>query len=296
MNKQIFWVMLSIVTLMVGVTGVGAQTDNDLSEGVFVDCEDGGSFDNGVQVDVIQMRTGSTYRITAIGIDNFDPVLAVFTGDNDGVCSDDDTTAAEYSAFLPTTGEVDTNRFSSQVLFTNSGTGAFADVSIVVGGHQSMSGEFLLVVEDMFASEADGLGDPFSVLINDPLIDSGVPLTAYQVAVTNAFDPAIALIDSEYNILEDENKVPLICDDAGNDNLCASRSTSMNNAFITRDQNGSLTQLPGGPLDAMYTIPLDEELSGTYINMVMTTVQNTFGDYIVVFHMGTSETEIEPDA
>jgi hypothetical protein len=47
--------------------------------------------------------------------------------------------------------------------------------------------------------------------------------------------------------------------------------------------------LPGGNKDAMITIPMDDSFAGLNINFLMSTIQGTYGDYIVAFHAGTSE-------
>jgi hypothetical protein len=101
MKRSLFLILLCALVLM---TPVLAQAQ---SAGMSVTCDNGASFDNGVEVIVNQMRSGFTYTATAIGLNGFDPVLAVLDANTgQGLCSDDESSASRYSANLPTTGLV----------------------------------------------------------------------------------------------------------------------------------------------------------------------------------------------
>src|SRR5262245_5280181 len=90
--------LLSFILLLLIVVPVSAQ-----SGGFSVNCDNGTSFSNGVEFRIHQMRTGFNYTATAIGLNGFDPVLAVLnTNSNNGLCNDDDATATQYTANLPT--------------------------------------------------------------------------------------------------------------------------------------------------------------------------------------------------
>ena len=106
-----------------------------------------------------------------IGLNGFDPILAVL-GPNDRVafCEDDTLDASGYSADLPTTGVVQPSSSSAQAVFHNSGSG-FSDVSLVVGGFNAEdSGEFLVILEGMAYTNLDGQGDPFALEITPGMI------------------------------------------------------------------------------------------------------------------------------
>ncbi|MEO0565529.1 MAG: hypothetical protein AAF125_25705, partial [Chloroflexota bacterium] len=91
-----------------------------------------------------------------------------------------------------------------------------------------------------------------------------------------------ALIDADYNVLY-EGDTPIVCDDAGNPNLCWGESASLIGSYVSRTRG---RQLPGGQLDAMLSIPVDASVIGGAANFIVNSAQNTFGDYIMVFHMG----------
>jgi hypothetical protein len=264
------------------------NSNSDLPFGRSVSCDDGGAFDNGVEFTVIQMRVRSTYTVTAIGLNGFDPVLAVLDETGDGLCNDNDSVAANYAVYLPTTGEVGPDKSSAQVIFTNTATSAnpdFRNITFVVGGADNQEGEFVLLVEGLTLSSADGYGDTLSAYLAPATATSGVPLTAYMISVTDVFDPWIGLINTDYEVLEDSDGNSFSCDDAGS-RSCWGDSTKMSGFGVTRN-GGRL--LPGGDKDAMITIPLDESFSGLNINFLMSTIQGTYGDYIVAFHAGTTE-------
>lgn len=258
----------------------------DTPMGRSVTCDTGGSFSNGIPVTVVQMRANSNYTATAVGINGFDPVLAVLDENNRGLCNDDNRGAAYYDAQLPTTGYVAPSGLTAQVQFNTFNAPAFSDITLVVGGFNDATGEFLLILEGMTASAADNAGDPFSVEITPGMIASGVAPSAYMIAVTNVFDPLMRLIDGSFNQLIDAQGTPILCDDAGNPNLCYGPGFALNNSYVSRTQN---RRLPGGTLDAMLTVPLQPGMEGGFINFLMTRTQNTFGDYVVVFHFGIGD-------
>jgi hypothetical protein len=283
--KRFFFIVLVVgfIMTLTAVAPASAQFN--------VTCDNGAQFSNGVEFRVIQMRTGFSYTATAIGLNGFDPVLAVLNSAGTGLCSDDDPTAATYTANLPTTGQVSSSSLSSQVTFNNNGQSAFQDISLVVGGFGDQAGEFILILEGMAVTSDDSQGDPFSVNISPQMVASGVPITAYMISKTTDLDSLIYLID--------ENRTPLIvegttdtlygCDDAGTQS-CWGDSTELSNSFVSTEAGS----LPGYQFDAMLSLPLSNvQLSSDYnqnfYTFLMTSYQqSTLGQYVVAFHVGTA--------
>jgi len=252
--------------------------------GVTVNCDNGVTFNNGVEVTVIQMRSGFTYTATALGINGFDPVLAVLDSKTGtGLCTDDSADAAGYSAFLPTTGQIEPATTNSQVFFANNSNEAFADIQLVVGGFNDAPGEFILILEGMASTAADGSGDPFALQITPGMIASGVQPTVYMISVVNGFDPLMALVNDD-GIVTDANGDAVACDDAGNPNSCWGESTLLSDYYVSRSGD---RRLAGGGLDSMLTLPIEAGLEGLYYRYLMSRTQNTTGDYIAVFHAAT---------
>ncbi len=282
---------------LVGIPEAGSapspQTDSEDDyvitgpAGRSVFCDDSTEFSNGIEVRVIQMRTGFTYTATAVGINGFDPVLAVLDAQGRGLCVDDAVQASDYSAWLPSTGAVPASGRSAQVTFANNGRSAFADISLVVGGYGDAKGEFILILEGMTLTTADGQGDPFALQITPGMIASAVQPTVYMIAVTSRFDPLIAVIDEDYNFVQDANKNDIACDDAGDTSTCWGESATLSGSYISRTQG---RELGGGPFDAMLRLDATAGNEGLFYNFLMrSSGMNSFGDYIVVFHMGIGD-------
>jgi hypothetical protein len=269
-------------------TPVPAQPPQpSVPSGMSVQCQSGVSFDNGVEVTVIQMRSGYTYTATAIGLNGFDPVLAVLNDSGEGLCTDDDQTAAAYSASLPTTGYIAPQSTNAQIHFANNSGNPFEDVSLIVGGFGNQSGEFLLILEGMAVTEGDSAGDPFSIQITPGMVASGVPLTTYMISVTDQMDPLMAAVDSNYDFLTDSNGQYIACDDAGDSSLCWGQSASLAGSYVSRTQG---RQLGGYGLDGMLMFDLDSSMTESYFNLLMrSSGQETVGDYLIAFHVGIGE-------
>ena len=259
--------------------------------GVRIVCPNGQVIENGVEI-IVNMRPGYTYYATAVGIDGFDPVLAVSDRNGTSLCADDDSNAISYSANLPTTGFVPESALSSQVPFHHN-FNDFADISLTVGGFGNTSGEFIVILEGMAVTSADGTGpdsgDPFSLHITPNITASGVPIGAYMISVTSGLDPIMKVMGDDSQPFRFEDSSYFACDDAGNLSLCWGESASLIGSYISRTRN---RRLPGGELDAMMIVPTSELGLGPqdegYLNWRMASSGNgSSGDYVVVFHLGT---------
>lgn len=276
--------LLCLTALLLVALPVAADNDYDVDWGRDVECDNKDEIEGGVELTIVQQRSGNQYRVTAIGLDDFDPILAVtLQGEyEDALCNDDDREASDYSADLPTTGDVDDSRDSAQVLFNLNSRNAFENVSIIVGSEDGESGEFLLIIEGMYASPADGTGDPMSLYLSPALYESDVTPTAYMISVVNGFDPFMNLINGDYEVIEDNDGNPISCDDAGSE-LCWGDHDSLRRSYVSRSQD---RRLAGGELDSMLSIPIDEDFVGGYLNFIMTSYGSSQGDYVAAFHLG----------
>ncbi len=265
------------------------RSDADLVGGVSVDCGDA-SFENGIAFTVIQMRAGFTYTATAIGIDGFDPVLAVYdpkTGR--GQCIDDVEDAAVYEAHLPTTGDIRADETTAQINFSQNSGRSLADVTIVVGGWNNAEGEFILILEGMAVTQYDGVGDPFSVILTPGMVGHGTPLTVYMIGINRGLDPFMFIPDQDWNILETSDGDLFACDNAGS-RSCWGDSEPLSGYYVSRT-SGRIVE--SDDADAMMSLPIDGFTDVTmddpfYIYFAMTSAnQRTTGDYTIIFHAGT---------
>lgn len=264
-------------------TDTQQTTENTGPSGMSVTCDNGATFDNGVEFRVINMRAGYTYTATAIGINGFDPVLAVLNTAGHGLCSDDDQYAAQYSASLPD-AEAPANGSSAQVFFANNSSKAFETLSLVVGGLNNAKGEFVLILEGMALTTADGSGDPFSIAITPGMIASGVSPSVYMFTLNTGLDPFIAMIDGDYNFLKESGSKGSYysCDNAGYS--CWGESSDLSNYYISRSDGRAIS---GVDYDAMLKVPVQAGQEGGFYNFLMRSAgMKSFGDYSVAFHAG----------
>jgi hypothetical protein len=254
-----------------------------------VTCPNGQRITNGVEFNT-NVRPGNTYRVTVLGVDGFDPVVAVIPDVGSIECNDDSEEASEFSGFLPTTGEIVPSSLNSSVTFSNR-TSDFMDVQIVVGGFGGSAGEFVLLFEGLAYTSADGDGDPFNVNVSANVISAGVPLSAYVIGLSNSLDPKITIVDADNDpIFQDGEEV--YCDDA-NSTLCYGdgADTELSGSFIlTPDE-----MIIADSLDPVLIIPtagldptIDYEFS--YINYLISSFAgSSTGDYLVAFHLGEDD-------
>lgn len=241
-------------------------------------CEDGTFIRQGTAIDIVQMRQGFNYTTTVLGIDRFDPTLAVLTPDGAMLCVDNASEADNYAVNLPSTGQVEGTSLGARATFSQNQS-AFADVSLIIGGGY---GEYVVIIEGMAVTEQDNLGDPFRVVFHDELASRNEPVTAYMLAIDRGLDSYIYLWDSQIgDILRDTQGEMLLCDDGGSRNTCWNTQQGLVGSYV--NLNG--TRLDGRNSDSMLTIPLNL-LGEDTVNYLMTSYNyETQGQYIVVFHV-----------
>ena len=264
------------------------NTTGNAAVGVEVACDGGANISNGAEVIVIQMRSGFTYTATAIGLNGFDPVIAVLDDTGQGLCNDNDAVAAGYELSTPTTGAVFGDSTSAQIFFSQN-VGQFADVSLVVSDVQGRGGEFVLILEGMAVTEADGVGDPFAITMSPNLLASELDPTVYMIANVVQLDPVISMPDGDdpSQILSVNGEL-VLCDDAGDDDLCYGNHATL----VGHGIEGSNGRIPGGDIDAMLQIPLSGDTSTLewleLVYLMSGYDYSTFGEYTLIFHMGVS--------
>lgn len=255
---------------------------SNLSGGMNVTCDNGPDIMNGVEIIVVQMRSGFTYKATVLGLYGFDPVLAVLDSYGDGLCNDDEFTASNYSVSLPTTGAISGTSASAQINFSQNSNTSFDDVSLVVGSYSGEGGEFVLILEGMAVTSADNMGDPFAVPLTAPLINYGLPVTVYMIGEVRSLDPYISALDGtmDYYLYDDFN-VLIDCDDAGS--LCWGNSQNMEGYYVYGRRR---QRIYSDERDAMLSLPLNNNRLDRVTFVMSSYSQSTTGDYTLIFHMG----------
>ena len=241
------------------------------------------NFNNGTEF-FMYLPNGNRFTFTAVGIGDFDPVIAILDPSNYGTCNDDSNDAAAYGARLPTTGDVNPNGRSAQLVLDVEYFEPYVPYTVVVGSRNSTPGEFLLFIEGGFSEYGDGIGDVYSMRINPGMVASGVQPTAYMIGIVQAFDAYIYLVNEANEALIDEaNKSYVACDNAGQS--CWGTSYSMVGAAASRSGGRAVG---GGSLDAMMQLPIGAGDENIWMNSVMVG-NGTYGDYMQVYHVGVGD-------
>jgi len=271
-------------------SGVPAPDKTKKGGGINVTCPDNSEIKNGVHVS-IGMGPKATYTATVVGVNGYDPAIAMLNKDGVQLCVDDDTSASDYSLNLPTTGSVDSSSSNTRISLTNNND-EVTFVSLVIGAADGSSGEFALVLEGMSIDKADGkgagTGDLYSVQLTQNMLDSGVPLNVYMLTKGKKLDPLLQLVHADNTVWELDDGTVMECDNAG-DTSCWGSNEDLSDSFVTTVDN---EEIAGTSNDAVMSVPLDgitldENPDNNFFNFLMTSVnQRTFGDYVVVFHIG----------
>jgi hypothetical protein len=288
--------MFLVICFSLMLTPVITQAQS--SSGMSVTCDNGTSFSNGVEIVAHQMRVGYTYTAIAIGVNGFDPVLAVLdTQSGNGLCNDDNADAASYEADLPTTGFITATSTSALENFTPRGNNGFEDISLVVGGYGDQAGEFLLIIEGMGVTSSDGAGDPFSVYLTPGMVASGYPLTVYTITRgQSSVDPLVYVASDDTSLAQmyDSQENAIYCDDAGDSSTCYTPMDLTKSSVLL--ENGLLTTWDK---DAALSLDISNfKLTGNrdqdHLTYVVTSYNHdTTGQYLIAFDIGSTDSSLQ---
>lgn len=283
----LFFMLISLLLITAVAAPVAAQSAFTCTDGSNLTITNAVEFTMGVPQ--------GGYRVTALGLNGFDTVLAITdpsTGDH--LCNDDEPGAASYAADLPSTGAIAPLSTNAQLDFSNGGTG-FLAITILAGGLNGATGEFALLIEGMQVTTDDGAGDLYDITTTQNLIDSGVGVHAYMIHATPGLDPLLAIVDENSNVITTDSG-PVICDDSGNAQSCwrmnaSDPAVSLEGAtltdgsgVITANASDSYIYVPTEALDA--ALPVITYLATSYSD---STHPQTTGSYVFVFHTGIGQ-------
>ncbi|PJF27741.1 MAG: hypothetical protein CUN53_02910 [Phototrophicales bacterium] len=267
--------VLSLVALLFSVVGTGLAQDAQYV------CANGTNFNNAVIL-YGTLEPGA-YTVTALGLNGFDPKLAVVDEDTGAeyACVDDSQSAATFTAALPTTGATTPSSFNAQAVLNFK----HEPVNLVfyVAGFADGYGDSLLVIEGLSisGSEVNG-GDIFSLYVTPFMTSSETPITAYMIGADDLIDPVMDVVDAEL-VVFDFGDGPLTCDDSGR-SRCYGNSVSL--------MGSSVNAVDADDFDPYINLPwnivgLEADQDG-YLNYLFRSFGNS-GAYIAAFHFGTAE-------
>ena len=266
MSRVRMVVLISVVLLLTVAAAlpVGAQAEFTCNDGTGVVISNGVEFSANVQP--------GSYTAAVIGLNGFDPVMAVVDpASGDHLCNDDDSGAASIAASLPSTGDVPASNLSAGILFSNDSEDLL-DLLILVSDRNGASGEFILLFQGMQVSAEDGDGDPYSVNGSPNLVNSGVGIHAYVIHFSPNFDPVLKIVDENNAVVNVNGLVQ--CDDASNPATCWPGDNTVVSLEGSGFTDGSAT-IVGDPYDAALFVSTDlldpnTPYDEAFINYLMT--------------------------
>lgn len=272
--KNAVVVALTFIAMMIGIVSQA------LTQGIEINCGDEDIIRNGIDIQFPNIDANASHTITSIGIDQYDPIIAVFNQQQSGGCNDDSVNASGYTLDFPTTGYVDENNTNAQSVFQNSSM-----MRVVAGEYDDAGGEFVLMVEGL---TYDGNPDLINVIVTDEMIQSGLPLTAYVIEQTEGLNLSLALVDDNGVPLRDNLSEPIECDDAGDDDLCWGSHTSLVESYV--DISGTVEMSPT-EISPMLSVPLTPEDEQTIVPFQIQQSPladpDVTGEYIFLLHVGS---------
>lgn len=169
-----FAIVLLLVSSFAQATVFG---QSNVSDDTFViTCDTGEEIIGGVKFTFLNINPGYTYRVTAVGIDDFDPSLAVVTAPGEGRCNDDEVKAAGSEVAVPGFGLLTATNRTAQVTVSTPRAG---NVDVIVGGYEGATGQFAMVIEGLAINPRDEL-DGF--LISVPTVVQQQEIGVYMVS------------------------------------------------------------------------------------------------------------------
>ena len=189
------------------------------------------------------MRSGFTYTATAIGINGFDPVLAVLdTETGEGLCSDDDSGAANYAANLPTTGASRPPNLSAQIDFQPERQQHPFARYFAGGRRLRQSGRRIPADPRRHGRHCrqTAPATSFDVNVTPGMVASGVPLTVYMIASTTISIRTSVQTDASLNLTRgQQGRCSRLRRRRATRSLCWGNSTDLSKSSVTHRRGQS---------------------------------------------------------
>lgn len=250
------------------------QTPTSESE-FLLTCQDGLEIVVSSRIVLRQVSPEFSYRFTAVGIDDYDPVLAVITGPGSGNCNDNVDGLGGSQIAVPGIGFVEANDLSAQVT-ARTALNQFGDVEVAVGGIAGSTGQFAVVVEGFRISPSTELDQ---VLISVPGAAANETLGVFMIGRTDSLDPTMRLYDgsaAENGAIDLSTLSPLaICDDGGTDSCVMTPTLNGGGAAL---ETGTVYIADGVDAGIIYTPRTTSPLLYTFGS----SDGASSGDYVVV--------------
>jgi len=153
-----------------------------------ITCENGDTFTSVLRVLPPDVDSAQTeFIVTAMSIDNFDPIIGITSPDDLTICNAGAPDAELYEAQLTTVADVPPSPLSAQEFVLDPGQN-----TIDVGEFNGNGGTFLFVLE-AFLDPAILATHSYSFTITDPMLQAGIVPTAYLFSMDEQYTPVLSL-------------------------------------------------------------------------------------------------------
>jgi hypothetical protein len=244
--------------------------------GTILNCGDELALSDPIEVTI--PRIDSQYTVSLLAKDIANPMMAVIDNVDGGTCHISSPNGDQLFAELPILESFNRSVNNVQTtLITN-------HARILTGLVNDATGGYLMAINGLNIP-SDGASDIVSVAITESMVASGESVFAFVIAEELDFNPQLALVSADEQILSSADALPIVCTQTRVPDSCWGKYDDMNAAQISLgDDNLTL----GVSNDVMLQIPLTTELIGTTLNFMTSAVDETFGNYLLILYLPTS--------
>jgi len=228
-------------------------------------------------IEITIPRVDSQYTVSLLAKDLANPMMAMLDDSDNGTCHMTSPNGDQLFAELPIIETFNRSGSNVQTTFTTN------YARILTGLVDDEAGSYLLAISGLNIPE-DGTSDVVSMTVTESMVASGQPVSAFVIAKEIEFNPQLALVSADQEILNSADGLPIVCTQTVEPDSCWGEYDDMNIGQISLGED-NLTL--GVSNDVMLRIPLTTELIGTTLNFMASGVDDTYGDYILILHLPT---------
>ncbi|PJF38630.1 MAG: hypothetical protein CUN55_16735 [Phototrophicales bacterium] len=107
-----------------------------------------------------------------------------------------------------------------------------------------------------------------------------------MIGADDLLDPVLIQITADGNIADDENGVPIACNDAGTEDSCWQVGDALDESYVVLADG---VPLNGSFVDAMLNIPLDAAAPEDVVRLLFSAAdEESLGSYIIILLIGVA--------
>ncbi|MFP4321239.1 MAG: hypothetical protein ACLFTK_02180 [Anaerolineales bacterium] len=240
----------------------------------FAGCADEVDREHGLRF-VMRNLNGMTMRVTAIGVDGFNPTITVLDNEDEIVtCNANSEEASQVAVDLPTVTTEAPNEGAARASVNVPGDEGRLDYEVIVSGEDYSSGQFVFLYSGAEVFGSDNI-DRVSIFPSQSMADAEVPLNMYVLNLSggeSAVDPALTFSFGE--------NFEQYCGKSSSESLCDGDHEDLTGYTVTLDEE-TTRELNGN--DVMLRFNVGGE-AGEFTARIGSYNAATFGPYTMVVH------------